>query len=46
MSYQEIQRSDPRGRRLWLATPRYSRVLRGLGPGQANKEVSFYGITQ
>ena len=45
MSSQEFQWTDSCGGRLWLATPRHSRVFRGLGPGQANKEVSDRGIT-
>lgn len=40
MSSQEFQWTDSCGGRLWLATPRHSRVFRGFGPGQANKEVS------
>jgi len=45
MSSQEVQWTDSRGRRLWLATSRYSRLFRGLGPGQADEEVSKHGIT-
>jgi hypothetical protein len=40
MSFEEFEWTDPWRRCLWMAPPRYSGLLGGLGPGAADEKVS------